>query len=240
MLATELIEKNAQVPGPCRQNIAHILIDEYQDTNSASAALLKGLTKAGGTVWVVADQRQSIYRFRGAQPANVAKFGKVFGGKTHALANNYRSFAPVVRAFESFAATMGGGAMAGKMDCRASSRLVTITLTVAPTLSAEAEAIREKDPDYCAAPAQSPTGNRRILARTHLTLARITSILEELGVPLLYLGDLFERAEIKDLLCLVALGAETGNVGLVRVAAAPAYGVTRDESAPGNPLGPRS
>ncbi len=187
----------------------------------------KGLTKAGGTVWVVADQRQSIYRFRGAQPANVAKFGKAFGGKTHALANNYRSFAPVVQAFESFAATMGGGAMAGTWKAtRAAGG--DVTLTVAPTLSAEAEAIKEKIEALRSA--GIPYREQAILARTHLTLARITSILEELGVSLLYLGDLFERAEIKDLLCLVALGAETGNLGLVRVAAAPAYGVTRDEA----------
>ena len=75
-----------------------------------------------------------------------------------------------------------------------------------------------------------PLGDQVILARSHLTLARITGILEQLGVPLLYLGDLFERPEIRDLLSLVALDAEFGNVGLVRVAALPEYNVPRQDS----------
>ena len=53
-----------------------------------------------------------------------------------------------------------------------------------------------------------PYREQVILARSHLTLARITGVLEQLGVPLLYLGDLFERNEIRDLLSLVALDAE--------------------------------
>ena len=52
----------------------HILVDEYQDVNAASARLLRAICGAGTDVWVVADQRQSIYRFRGAEPSNVAKF----------------------------------------------------------------------------------------------------------------------------------------------------------------------
>ena len=44
----------------------HVLIDEYQDVNFASASLLQAIRETGNDVWVVADQRQSIYRFRGA------------------------------------------------------------------------------------------------------------------------------------------------------------------------------
>ena len=58
----------------------------------------------------------------------------------------------------------------------------------------------------------------------------MTGVLEQLGVPLLYLGDLFKRAEIRDLLSLIALDAEYGGVGLVRVAALPDYQVSRDEA----------
>ena len=75
-----------------------------------------------------------------------------------------------------------------------------------------------------------PTASRSFSARSHLTLARITGILEQLGVPLLYLGDLFERPEIRDLLSLVALDAEYGGVGLVRVAALKPYEVPRDDA----------
>ena len=73
-------------------------------------------------------------------------------------------------------------------------------------------------------------GEQVILARSHLTLARITSVLEQLGVPLLYLGDLFERKEVRDLLSLTALDAEFGAIGLVRVAALPDYAVPRQDA----------
>src|SRR5262249_7547028 len=66
-------------------------------------------------------------------------------------------------------------------------------------------------------------------ARSHLTLGRITGILEQLGVPLLYLGDLFERPEVRDLLALLSIDAELGGIGLLRVAALPAYGVPKPD-----------
>ena len=195
--------------------------------NAASDALLRAICAAGTDVWVVADQRQSIYRFRGAEPSNVSRFAKAFGGSRHALAHNYRSFAPVVRVFEKFSAGMGQGAMAGAWKANRASG-GEVRLTVAPTLAAESEAIRERIEELRRTGV--PYRDQVILARSHLTLARITGILEELGVPLLYLGDLFERKEIRDLLSLVALGAETGGIGLVRVASLPEYQVPRKDS----------
>ena len=46
----------------------HVLVDEYQDVNRASARLLKMVAGDGERLWVVGDARQSIYRFRGAPP----------------------------------------------------------------------------------------------------------------------------------------------------------------------------
>ena len=225
-LAVELVKNNRDV----QQYVAgfhHVLVDEFQDVNSASAALLREICGAGTDVWVVADPRQSIYRFRGAEPLNVSNFTKVFGGTRHALTNNYRSFAPIVRMFEHFSRGMRGGSSPGAWKAiRATGGQVSVT--VAPTVAAEGEAIaatirqlRSND---------VPHGDQAILARSHLTLARITAVLEQLGVPLLYLGDLFERPEIRDLLSVIGLGAEFGDVGLARVAALPEYQVPRKES----------
>lgn len=97
-LAVELVQKNPDVQKYVA-GFKHFLVDEFQDVNAASDALLRAIC-TGADVWVVADQRQSIYRFRGAEPSNVSNFAKAFGGTRHALANNYRSFAPVVRIFE--------------------------------------------------------------------------------------------------------------------------------------------
>jgi len=225
-LAGDLVEQNAQVKAFLAR-FCHILVDEYQDVNLASARLLRAITQPGGDVWVVADQRQSIYRFRGAAPTNVSRFAAEFGGSRHSLGHNYRSLAPVVRTFERFSAAMRGGTMRGAWTANRADR-GEVTLTVAPTLAAEAEAIRDKIEEFRANGV--PYADQAILARSHLTLARVTGILEQLGVPLLYLGDLFERQDVRDLLSLVSLDAETGNVGLVRVATLPEYRATRSDA----------
>jgi DNA helicase-2/ATP-dependent DNA helicase PcrA len=225
-LAIHLVNTNTDVQKYV-ESFKHVLVDEFQDVNSASDSLLRAICRGNRDVWVVADQRQSIYRFRGAEPSNVAKFPTAFGGKRHSLTNNYRSFAPIVRVFERFSATMGSGSISGTWMARRATG-GAVTLTVAPTVTAEAEAIRERIEDLRTQGV--PYGGQAILARSHLTLARITSVLEQLGVPLLYLGDLFERKEIRDLLSLISLDAEYGGIGLVRVAAFPEYAVPRQDA----------
>jgi DNA helicase II / ATP-dependent DNA helicase PcrA len=225
-LAVRLVRDNPDVKKYLAR-FKRVLVDEFQDVNAASDALLKAIAQAGPDIWVVADQRQSIYRFRGAEPSNVARFTKNFGGKRHALANNYRSFAPIVHSFERFSRTMGSGGIAGSWKPSRGNG-GQVTLTVAPTLAAEGEAIRDAIERLRADGVLY--ADQAILARSHLTLARITAVLEQLGVPLLYLGDLFESGEIRDLLSLIALDAEYGGVGLVRVAALPEYRVPRDDA----------
>lgn len=227
LLAVKLVEENTEV----QQYVAgfkHVLVDEYQDVNLASSRLLRAVCAAGGCAWVVADQRQSIYRFRGAEPTNVSRFADEFSGARHSLKTNYRSFAPIVRTFQMFSASMGEkGSMAGSWTANREDG-GAVTMTVAPSVTAEAEAIRDKIESFRAA--GIPYGQQAILARTHLTLARITGILERLGVPLLYLGDLFERDGIRTLLSLVAIDAEYGGIGLVRVATLPQYVATRADA----------
>jgi DNA helicase-2/ATP-dependent DNA helicase PcrA len=225
VMACDLIQHHPEVQAYVA-GFKHILVDEFQDVNFASAELLRALTKAGVDVWVVADPRQSIYRFRGAEPSNVATFEKTFGGKRHALANNYRSHAPIVKAFARFSASMSGGRMGGTWTpTRGVGNPVTVTAT--PSLSAEGEAIQRRIEQLRTA--GIPYGEQAILARSHLTLGRITGILEQLGVPLLYLGDLFERSEVRDLLSLLSVDAELGGLGLLRVAALPDYAVPKPD-----------
>ncbi|PKP68484.1 MAG: DNA helicase UvrD, partial [Alphaproteobacteria bacterium HGW-Alphaproteobacteria-5] len=79
-LPVKLLQDHPDIRQHCHQKYAHILVDEYQDVNLASARLLRLLVNEQRNVWVVADQRQSIYRFRGAKPANVAQFAVDFSG----------------------------------------------------------------------------------------------------------------------------------------------------------------
>ena len=82
---------------------AHLLVDEYQDTNRAGAKLVQLLGGTNRGVWCVGDLRQAIYRFRGASPANVSRFSEDFPGATRQdLAVNYRSRPPLVSCFGQF------------------------------------------------------------------------------------------------------------------------------------------
>lgn len=227
-LAIRLLKENPDVLAEVQGHFKHILIDEYQDVNFASACFLRTLCKAGSDVWVVADQRQSIYRFRGASPSNVVRFPAEFGGDQRALSTNYRSAAPVIRAFERFSGTMFAGRAAGGSWKAHRGNIGGAMITTAPTLAAEAAAMRDRIEDL--KQQGIPYAEQAILARSHLTLSRVTGELEKLGVLLLYLGDVFERFEIRDLLSLVAMDAEFGGIGLVRVAQLPEYRATKADA----------
>lgn len=227
MLPTKILEEHADIAETYRTSYAHILVDEYQDVNLASARFLRSLCKPETEVWVVADARQSIYRFRGAEPGNVERFAAEFGGETSSLKFNYRSVPEVVAAFGSFARTMPNGATAPAwVPARRDSGGVRVV--VAPDVISEAAAIKANIEELRAQGVGYE--DQAILARSHLTLARICGPLESMGVPLHYLGDLFERDEIRDLQSLLALDAELGGVGLVRVASFPEYSVPREDA----------
>ena len=225
MMAAVLLEENDDVARHYGERFRHVLVDEFQDVNAASVRLLQSLAGPGTGLWVVGDSRQSIYRFRGAEPGSVVRFADLFGGETMALGTNYRSSEAVVAAFSTFSATMPGGAGSWTSHRGPTGSVRVMT---APTLAGEAQAIRRRIEALRATGVGY--GEQAILARTHLTLERIARHLEADGVPLAYLGDLFARAEVRDLLALLSIDAEPGGIGLVRVAALPPYDVPRAEA----------
>jgi len=80
----------------------YILIDEYQDTNSAQYLISKYLAMRNKNICVVGDASQSIYRFRGADFRNIVKFQKDYPGtKVFNLEQNYRSTQVILDAAHS-------------------------------------------------------------------------------------------------------------------------------------------
>ncbi|MFA7228506.1 MAG: ATP-dependent helicase, partial [Melioribacteraceae bacterium] len=72
--------------------IKFIMVDEYQDTNSLQADIIRGLSQVNQNVMVVGDDSQSIYSFRGANFKNIMNFPKLFSNvKLITLEENYRS-----------------------------------------------------------------------------------------------------------------------------------------------------
>src|SRR5260370_37601037 len=81
------------------------MVDEFQDTNYAQARLVETLVAPHGNILVVADDDQSIYKFRGASRANLDRFSRTYvGHPTVTLSHNYRSTSEIVGAARSLIA----------------------------------------------------------------------------------------------------------------------------------------
>jgi len=78
----------------------HVLVDEYQDTNSLQAEILLALKPVGEGLCVVGDDAQSIYSFRAANVANILEFPSRFSPPAQVvkLEDNYRSTQPILDA----------------------------------------------------------------------------------------------------------------------------------------------
>ena len=97
LLTLKLFRTRATVLRHYQRRFQHILADEFQDTNYAQFELLKLLAGGHRNITVVADDDQSIYKFRGAAVSNVINFQKVYPDcKLITLRTNYRSVQPIL------------------------------------------------------------------------------------------------------------------------------------------------
>lgn len=92
VLPVKILQNNPMVKDKWQKRIRYLLVDEYQDTNTAQYELIKLLVGASGRFTVVGDDDQSIYAWRGARPENMAELKKDFPNLTVVkLEQNYRS-----------------------------------------------------------------------------------------------------------------------------------------------------
>jgi superfamily I DNA/RNA helicase len=209
-----------------RARFTHVHVDEYQDVNRASAMLVKEIVGTGDNLWVVGDARQSIYRFRGASAANIARFEMDYRkARRDGLEENYRSTAEIVNLYTGFGGTMKVRAFAGDGGLKAAKGGGGHI----PALFACADSETEMDTLAASIRALEADGvelnAQVVLARSNGALARFAEELEARDIPVLYLGPLFERPEVRDLLSLLSILADDVGSGLVRVAAFPEYKV---------------
>ena len=88
----QLFEKFPEVADFYSNKFKYIHIDEFQDTNSVQFAIAQRLCKVHGNIFVVGDDDQSIYGWRGAKIENILSFDDIFrGAKIYKLERNYRS-----------------------------------------------------------------------------------------------------------------------------------------------------
>ena len=94
----ELIRTNKTIKDLYRKKFKHILIDEFQDTNSLQFKWIKNLIDSDTTISAVGDDDQSIYGWRGAKIENINKFAKEKETQIVRLEQNYRSTANILNA----------------------------------------------------------------------------------------------------------------------------------------------
>mgnify|MGYP003111177503 CR=1 FL=1 len=222
-----LVQANRVVRSELQLRHRHVLVDEYQDVNRASARLVNLISADAKRLWVVGDARQSIYRFRGASSENMVRFTDDYDNATiDKLEINYRSSEQIVDSFCAITPRMA-----------ASKGMLPLNLTANKGAGATKTEVRrfEKPDDEIegiAACIKDLQGQKVVfrdqvvLCRTNKRLNEIAAGLEARGVPVLHLGSLFERNEIRDLLALLSIAVDPFGDAMVRVGALPRYGLT--------------
>ena len=94
----ELLTRRKDILTAWQGRFRYILVDEFQDINLIQYKILRLLAAPENNLFIVGDDDQSIYRFRGAKPEIMLNFTKDYpGAETILLDQNYRSVAPVIR-----------------------------------------------------------------------------------------------------------------------------------------------
>lgn len=202
--AHELWLNNPEILRQYQQRFRHLLVDEFQDTNSVQYAWLRVLAGDNGILFAVGDDDQSIYRWRGARVENMFQLKKAFPAMREIkLEQNYRSTSTILNAANAI--ITNNSDRLGKNLWTDGSDGDPIKLYRAYNDRDEAEFIVARLEDWI------NQGNLRAEAAVLYRSNAQSRVLEEMllakQIPYRVYGGLrfFERAEIKDALAYLRL-----------------------------------
>ncbi len=214
---------------PAAQEISerfdHVLVDEFQDTNSVQYRLVRLLARRTGSITVVGDEDQSIYRWRGADIRNILDFERDHpGARVVKLEQNYRSTGNILRA---------ANAIIEKNTERRPKRLFTEAGDGDPIIVFEGETERDEAEFVVSRieEALSTTLAPRDFAvfyRTNAQSRVLEDALRARDLPYAVVGGtrFFDRAEIKNLIAyLRAIANPDDGLALQRIINVPARGI---------------
>ncbi|TAH45242.1 MAG: DNA helicase II [Gammaproteobacteria bacterium] len=187
-----------------RERWSHLLIDEFQDTNTLQYAWIRVLAGQGGHVFVVGDDDQAIYGWRGARVENVQHFLRDFpSAKTIRLEQNYRSTGNILGAANAVIAH--NPSRLGKQLWTADAAGEAIALYAAYNEQDEARFVIERIREYLRA-GHSPN-EVAILYRSNAQSRNFEEQLVQHKIAYRVYGGqrFFDRAEIKDALAYLRL-----------------------------------
>lgn len=199
-----LFKKNPDVLQSYQQQFKYLLVDEYQDTNTAQYLWLMLLAQGSGNLCCVGDDDQSIYGWRGAEIGNILKFEHDFpGAEIIRLEQNYRSTSHIL------------GAASGLISHNRERLGKTLwtdgnegePLTIRGTWDSIDEARFIGDEIENRQRQGDSLGSIAILVRAGFQTREFEECLLKLGIPYRVIGGLrfYERQEIRDALAYIRL-----------------------------------
>ena len=223
--AFELCRDSAALQQHYRSRFRHLLVDEFQDTNTLQYAWLRVLAGSEGRLFCVGDDDQSIYSWRGAKVENMLRLSKDFAGcEIVRLEQNYRSTGTVLKAANGLIAKNTG--RLGKTLWTESGQGEPIQLYAAFNEYDEAQFVFDRIREL------RNQGRRyeqlAILYRSNAQSRVLEEVLIRERVPYRIYGGLrfFERMEVKDALAYLRLiGNRDDDPAFERVVNTPARGI---------------
>ena len=195
----QLFEARPRVKERYSRQFRYVLVDEFQDTNKIQMLMIDYLSSMHGNLFVVGDDDQAIYGWRGATIDNILQFDRLYEGvRTIRLEENYRSTNTILEASNLLIANNAG--RKGKTLWSSKGRGKSVRVYYASDEREEAAAVREAVIRLIRA------GFRRdeiaVLYRTHAQARALESAMLRGGLPYQIIGGtrFYERKEIRDLL----------------------------------------
>lgn len=226
----ELFKNSVEFKKHFQLAVKHILIDEYQDTNTIQHALLKHMAldengfQQAHSVCAVGDEDQSIYSWRGAQVENMRLFKEDFHStEIIKIEQNYRSAEPILAAANHIISQNRSRTPKNLWSTKKASD--RIMLATCATGYQEADLVTTALSNL---PESITVGNVAILYRTHAQSRVLEEVLLRASIPYTIVGGIrfYERKEIKDLLSFLRLIANPlDRISLLRVINIPARGL---------------
>jgi DNA helicase-2/ATP-dependent DNA helicase PcrA len=207
------------------ERFLHVLVDEFQDTNSVQYRLVRFLSHKGNSITVVGDEDQSIYKWRGADIRNILDFERDHPGAVVVkLEQNYRSTGNILRV---------ANAIIARNTERREKRLFTDLQEGDAIVSFEGETERD-EAEFVAATIGSALGQDTaprefaVFYRTNAQSRVLEEALRARDIPYTVVGGVrfYDRAEIKDLIAyLRVLQNPDDEMALLRIVNTPARGI---------------
>lgn len=222
VLVARLFEEHPDVREKYSSRFRYVLIDEYQDTNRAQYIIARSLSETHGNLFVVGDEDQAIYSWRGATIRNMLDFEKDFpNARVFRLEQNYRSTAPILDAANAVVAHNTN--RLGKTLWTAEKGGEPVRLVQVADGEAEAGFVANDIVQRNLSP-----GDAAVLFRTNGQSRLIEEALRRKGLAYVVVGgtQFYGRKEIKDLVAYLRLLVNPrDDVSLRRILNVPPRGI---------------